>query len=153
LRAWRRSARSETAAVDVRGFLRSTEPQALAAWLCRHDLAGLAFAAVASTELDLAGRLKPAALGAAAANLAHFATLGGIERRFLGRKHSFVLLKGAALATSAYRDPALRPMTDLDLWVRDEDMPRAGGAVRKPRVPPGGRPASPAACPSGKVPR
>ena len=119
----------ETAAVDVRGFLRSTEPQALAAWLCRHDLAGLAFAAVASTELDLAGRLKPAALGAAAANLAHFATLGGIERRFADENIPFVLLKGAALATSAYRDPALRPMTDLDLWVRDEDMPRAGGAI------------------------
>jgi hypothetical protein len=115
------------ASADLRGLI--TKPQALAAWLTRHDLAGLAFASVLSTELDLAERLKPAALGAAAANLAHFATLELIETRFAIEGIPIVLLKGAALATTAYRDSSLRPMTDLDLWVRDEDMPRASGVL------------------------
>ena len=119
----------EAASVDVRGLIRSTETHALAEWLTRHDLAGVAFASVVSIDPDLAGRLKAAALGAAAANLAHFATLERIEERFADEGIPVVLLKGAALATSAYRDPSLRSMTDLDLWVRDEDIPRASGVL------------------------
>ena len=33
-----------------------------------------------------------------------------------------VVLKGAALATTLYQDPSLRPMSDLDLLVRPEDV-------------------------------
>lgn len=36
-----------------------------------------------------------------------------------------LLLKGAALAETVYRDPALRPMADCDLLVRPADLPRA----------------------------
>lgn len=36
-----------------------------------------------------------------------------------------VLFKGAALAYTAYPDPACRPMGDLDLWVPEPDMPLA----------------------------
>jgi len=45
-----------------------------------------------------------------------------------------VLLKGAAVAGAAYDDVAWRPMADLDLWVRDDDMDQAlpwGRAVRE----------------------
>ena len=38
---------------------------------------------------------------------------------------SFLLLKGSALARSAYGDASLRPMLDLDIWVPDAQMPRA----------------------------
>jgi len=36
-----------------------------------------------------------------------------------------VLLKGAALLTTLYKDPALRPMDDIDLLVHEEDLEKA----------------------------
>ncbi len=40
-----------------------------------------------------------------------------------------IVLKGGALAWTVYADPALRPMTDLDLLVRPEQMAQAGAAL------------------------
>ncbi len=40
-----------------------------------------------------------------------------------------ILFKGAALAYTAYPDPACRPMGDLDLWVAAEAMPAARAAL------------------------
>ena len=101
-----------------------------AAWLMRNDLGGLGFAWAVSNDPELAERLRGAALGTAAGNLAHFATLDRIERRFEEERLPLVLLKGAAVACSGYSDPSFRSMTDLDIWVRDEDMPRAVLALR-----------------------
>lgn len=42
-----------------------------------------------------------------------------------------VLLKGAALAETVYRSPALRPMTDVDLLVPAADGERAAGVLRE----------------------
>jgi hypothetical protein len=102
----------------------------LALWLVEQDLAPIAFAAARSNDPELAALLKPAAAGAAAGNLAHFATLDRIERRFAGERIPMVLLKGAAVAATAYRDTAFRPMTDLDIWIRHDDMPRAVAQLR-----------------------
>jgi len=74
--------------------------------------------------------LKAAALGGAAGNLAHFAVLDRIERRFAADRLPMILLKGAAVASTSYRDPSFRPMTDLDIWVRVDDMPRAVAHLR-----------------------
>lgn len=43
---------------------------------------------------------------------------------------SVMLLKGAVLGPSLYPDPALRPMSDLDLLVPARDLPRAAERVR-----------------------
>lgn len=75
--------------------------------------------------------LRRSALGAAAGNLSHFATLDRIERRFEAERIPMVLLKGAAVASTAYSDRSFRPMSDLDIWVRDNDMT---GAVAQLRV-------------------
>src|SRR5688572_21905356 len=40
-----------------------------------------------------------------------------------------LLLKGAAIATQVYPSPALRPITDLDLWIRAGAMPEAERAL------------------------
>ena len=40
-----------------------------------------------------------------------------------------LLLKGAAIASQVYPSPALRPITDLDLWVRAGAMPEAERAL------------------------
>jgi len=103
----------------------------LAAWLTRRDLGALGFAWAVSNDPELAKLLKGEALGTAAGNLAHFATLERIERRFECDRVPMVLLKGAAIACAGYRDPSYRSMNDLDLWVRDEDMPRAVLALRE----------------------
>ena len=102
----------------------------LAAWLRRHDFAALGFASALPTDPEFAAMLREAALGAAAGNLAHFATLDRIERRFEAERIPMVLLKGAAVAASAYRDRSFRPMSDLDIWVQDADMPRAVESLR-----------------------
>jgi len=108
----------------------ATDRSPLAAWLVRHDFAALGFASALPTDPELAAMLREAAVGAAAGNLAHFETLDRIEQRFEAERLPMVLLKGAAVACSAYRDPSLRPMTDLDIWVRDDDMPRAVDHLR-----------------------
>lgn len=41
----------------------------------------------------------------------------------------YLLLKGPVLAATVYTDPATRTMTDLDLLVRDADLPRATSAL------------------------
>jgi hypothetical protein len=102
----------------------------LAAWMVGHDLGALGFAWALSSDPELAALLQEVAAGSAAGNLAHFATLERIERRFEAECISMVLLKGAAVALSAYRDPSYRPMTDLDIWVGDEDIPRAVESLR-----------------------
>jgi len=98
--------------------------------MMRNDLAGIGFAAAHAADERLAQMLKAAALGAAAGNLAHFATLDRIERLFATDRLPMILLKGAAVASASYRDPSFRPMTDLDIWVRDDDMPRAVAHLR-----------------------
>ncbi len=112
--------------IGAEGFDRAR----LVAWLIRHDLQALGFAWAVRNDTELAGRLRGAALGIAAGNLAHFATLDRIERRFESEQLPLVLLKGAAVAFSGYHDPSFRSMNDLDIWVRDEDMPRAVPALR-----------------------
>jgi hypothetical protein len=97
----------------------------LAAWLTGQDLSGVGFEWARSADPALASMLKRAAIGGAAGNLAHFETLDGIERRFESEGIRMVLLKGAAIACSAYADPAFRPMTDIDIWVADADVARA----------------------------
>jgi hypothetical protein len=74
--------------------------------------------------------LREVAIGGAAGNLAHFASLDRIERRFEALRIPMVLLKGAAVASCSYADPSFRPMTDLDIWIRDEDVDVAVSTLR-----------------------
>src|SRR5258706_15566606 len=101
----------------------------LAVWLARHDFGALGYTSAAADDPEFAAMLRGAALGAAAGNLSHFASLDRIERRFEAEHLSMVLLKGAAIAASAYRDSSFRPMSDIDIWVRDDDMPRAASSL------------------------
>lgn len=103
----------------------------LAAWLKRSDLGGLGYSWALSSDPELAPALRGEALGIAAGNLAHFAALDRIERRFEDERLPMVLLKGAAVAVTGYRNSSFRSMSDLDIWVRDEDMPRAALALEQ----------------------
>ena len=102
----------------------------LAAWLAGRELAPLGYAAFRACEPGVASPLAREAFGAAAANLGHFDTLARVERRFEAERVPMVLLKGASVAIAAYADPSFRPMTDLDIWVRDREMPAALAILR-----------------------
>jgi hypothetical protein len=102
---------------------------ALHAWLARTRLAAAACPLARGLDDDLARRLRPDAIAAAAASLARSSTLARIEACLASAAIPVVLLKGAAVAHAAYADPALRPMTDLDLWIPDAEMPRAGALL------------------------
>ncbi|HEU5209718.1 MAG TPA: nucleotidyltransferase family protein, partial [Longimicrobiales bacterium] len=55
--------------------------------------------------------------------------LGDLLRALAGAGVPVILLKGAALAAGVYPDPALRSMGDIDLLVRERDLPRARDAA------------------------
>jgi hypothetical protein len=58
-------------------------------------------------------------------NMIQFKELDTILDAFERKEIDVIQLKGAWLAKNYYPDPALRPMADLDLLVRKEDMKRA----------------------------
>lgn len=104
-------------------------PEDFVPWLDRNGVAPAAHAVLRARRPDWARLLKPLAVEAAAGNMALFDALDRIERSFERDRIDMVLLKGAAVAPFAYADPSLRPMTDLDIWVRDEDVPRASALL------------------------
>ena len=66
------------------------------------------------------------------------ATIGYLRRQSLLRRAAdalngagvpFVVLKGMVLAHLAYPDPSLRPMGDLDLWIRPEFLDTGAAAL------------------------
>lgn len=98
----------------------------LADWLVRHELGPLAYGRCKAFWPELAALLREDVFSAAAENSLHFDSLGRILGRFHGVGIPVVLLKGAALAQHAYgADTVQRTMSDIDLWVRAEDMAHA----------------------------
>jgi hypothetical protein len=81
----------------------------------------------------------PAAVLAELSEVRRGAAVGHLRRRAVLRNLlpalerggvTSVVLKGAALASLCYPEPALRPMGDFDLWVAEEDLDRAVDAAR-----------------------
>lgn len=102
----------------------------LAAWLIAHGLGPLAYARCQSEWPQLAAYLQADAFSAAAETGVHGDNLARIRAAFAAADLPPVLLKGAALAETVYGGPAERTMSDLDLWVRAEDMSTAFAQMR-----------------------
>ncbi len=73
---------------------------------------------------DILEKLKGDYYLNAARNILIFKKLGAILEEFRQAGLEVIVLKGAALAETIYRNLALRLMTDLDLLVRKEDLSR-----------------------------
>jgi len=58
-------------------------------------------------------------------NLLHLEEMARVVSRFAEERIETILLKGSALLLGAYDHPALRPMGDVDLLVREASVPRA----------------------------
>lgn len=91
---------------------------------------------------DVLARLGSSYYRALASNMALYDELKRILKLFNHEGLDVVLLKGAALAKTVYRNAALRPMTDIDILVRKKELPRAeillnelGYAFRGTRAP------------------
>jgi hypothetical protein len=52
-------------------------------------------------------------------------------KAFAEAKLEVVVLKGLYLGTLLWPDPALRPFSDIDLWVKPETIPQADGLLRQ----------------------
>lgn len=102
----------------------------LAAWVRGHRLAAPAHAWGRVHAPRLAAALHAEAAGAAASTLFRLEELRVVEERLREEAIGVVLLKGAAVASAAYADEAYRAMTDLDLWVREDEIDRAAAALR-----------------------
>ncbi|MBI4588190.1 MAG: nucleotidyltransferase family protein [Candidatus Rokubacteria bacterium] len=79
---------------------------------------------------ELADRLEAECFGLAARNLLLSSELAGILRAFEERRIPCAPLRGPALAERLYGDITARPMGDLDLLVRKEDLPEVAGILR-----------------------
>ncbi|MBI2544212.1 MAG: nucleotidyltransferase family protein [Candidatus Rokubacteria bacterium] len=87
----------------------------------------LLYAAVRSLPLPdgVLGRLRAGWLGGRRQHLLGVEQLGRVLSVFEREGVVALALKGPALGEMLYRDPGLRPFTDLDLLVRPADAPRA----------------------------
>ena len=104
---------------------------ALKRWLIAQGLGPLAYARFKSVWPELAEALRGDTYAAALENSMRLEREARICRAFAEVGIPVVLLKGAALAHSVYENPAWRPMSDLDLWVRDEQMADALQAMHE----------------------
>lgn len=72
---------------------------------------------------DILKQLKQKYYGNTARNLHLWAETQSIVRAFEQEKIQVILLKGIALAETVYHDIGLRQMNDIDLLLRDKDIP------------------------------
>ena len=105
--------------------------EALAAWLVDQGLGPLAFARAQDSFPALAAHLESDAYSVFAENSMHFHRLQQIGASFRQAAVPLVLLKGAALAQFAYGSLGRRRMTDLDIWVKGEQIPAAVALMKE----------------------
>jgi hypothetical protein len=118
-------------AEDEQALLRRVSPEALARWCVRCGLAPLAYRRCAGALPALAEGLADSFYRSAGGNILRFHELSQVLDRFRAAGIAVVALKGAALAEMAYGGIALRPMGDVDLWLRDADVPAAVAIMRE----------------------
>lgn len=74
---------------------------------------------------EVMAELKNAHYGNMASNMYFYSELGRVLDAFNERGINLIVLKGAALAQTVYDNIALRPMSDIDLLVKKDDLPYA----------------------------
>lgn len=92
-------------------------PGPATAWLITHGLGPLAHGRFRQHQPALAAGLAADVYASAAANSVHFDNLARITAELSAAGIPFAVLKGAALAQTAYDGRARRTMDDLDLWI------------------------------------
>src|SRR3712207_4051358 len=116
----------EALATRTRELLRERlDWEMLTATAWRHGVLPLLFwniralASSAAVPGQAMHRLRQGYVRAAVRNQAHLGAIALLRERCESAGIDMVLLKGAALAQTLYRDSALRPFADIDLLVRN----------------------------------
>jgi hypothetical protein len=99
--------------------------------LVAQELGPLAYARFREPWPELASRLKADLVSAVAESSLHDHSLERIEAAFQEAGIPILLLKGAALAESAYPDPIGRPMSDVDIWLPEKHVAMAVGLMQQ----------------------
>lgn len=113
----------------------SVEPAAFVDACREHDLTGLIYQRMkeggcgADWPQAVIEALAHAARADAAAELLRAAEIRAVIGALVGASVTPVLLKGTALAYSAYASPSARPRSDTDLLIRREDVDAARAAL------------------------
>jgi len=113
--------------------LSPADGESLGDWALRFKVGGLFYREINSrnvpTELIPVGvrnRLRDAYRNLATANTSLFFEASKVLRSLADNRLPVIALKGLSLAKNIYGDIALRPMSDMDLLVKEEDLVRAG---------------------------
>lgn len=110
---------------------RGANSAAVGQWLVTQGLGPLAFERCRKIFPELAGYLAHDRYTAVAQSSLNADNLSWIEAAFAEAGLPLVLLKGAALARTVYGDMAWRTMSDMDIWVREKDMPQAAAVMKQ----------------------
>jgi hypothetical protein len=105
-------------------------------WLCAQGLAPLTWYAVRnapaqSVPANLAAELRMSYYTAVAQAEQRQRESRSVLETLASQNVNPVVFKGGALAHTVYPDHAYRPMGDLDLWVTNDEMPRAQAALEQ----------------------
>lgn len=131
----------------------STWP-ALAAWLVQEGLGPLIYSAYQTVAPDVALAFKADYQRAIGEQAMYQVSLVRMLEGMDSAEIPVVLLKGAALAYSAYPHPALRTMSDVDVWLHPQQIRQAMAHIQQigfRHYDKDGRETPPRLSPSGKV--
>ena len=113
--------------------LSPADGESLVNWALRFNVGGLFYREIKSrnfpTELipvDARNRLREAYRNRATMNTSLFLDVLKVLKSLADNQVPVIALKGLSLAKNIYGDIALRPMSDMDLLVKEEDLVRAG---------------------------
>ena len=104
---------------------------------CQHDIAPLVFHTMQRARFAHANsheafnRLKALYYGNAIRNALLYQELETVLLAIRNLGKAVLVLKGAALAETVYQNRALRPMSDVDLLIKKEDLAEIEGLLRK----------------------
>jgi len=114
--------------------LASAEWQLVVARALQHDVAPWLYSRLKARFVvppqSIVEQLREIYLASAARNMGLLHELGKILRAFQAAGIPVIPLKGACLAERVYGDIALRPMADIDLLVRPDDLVQSVGMLR-----------------------
>jgi hypothetical protein len=102
--------------------------QAVAELAAEHGVAGFVRQAVAREGIGIPAFVADGLRSVTLAQVAHIARLEASLTRVLAAQAEAgietVVLKGPVLSRTVYQNPALRPYSDVDLWIKDADEER-----------------------------
>ena len=111
--------------------LDQSPPKEVADWIIQHELGSLFYSRCQHVYPAFLPFLQGDRFAAIAENKLRFNVLHEIETAFASATIPLTLIKGMALAQSVYNNSSWRTMSDIDIWVRNDDMQTAVSVMQQ----------------------